>query len=225
MSYDKLMRELSRAVAEQHAARAEATRRHDSEQAAVAAELRQAQTAAAAARRRRRAADELFDRVQNESARQWQRLRDRLPRRQARRMGVLPRPAEPSRAQIMSEHPAEGSSELIAEARELLDQAHRRPALTGGAYAILVLVGVVCAAAAALLARGFLLAGRNLAGPVGTVLVTVGQIGMFVAPLGGLPAMKWFVDRAGSRVDGGAVAVVVVAGLLTVAAFALLLPS
>jgi hypothetical protein len=145
MSYDELMRELSRAVAEQRAAREEATRQHDSEQATVAAELRQAQTAAAAARRRRRAADELFDRVQNESARQWQRLRDRLPRRQARRMGVLPRPAEPSRAQIMSEHPAEGASELIAEAKELLDQAHRRPALTGGAYAILALVGVVCA--------------------------------------------------------------------------------
>src|SRR4029453_6756354 len=53
MSYDELMRDLSRAVAEQRAARAEATRRHDGEQAAVAAELRPAPNAAAAARRRR----------------------------------------------------------------------------------------------------------------------------------------------------------------------------
>jgi hypothetical protein len=223
MSYDELMRELSRAAAQRRTARAEATRRHDGEQAAVAEELRQARVAAAAARRRRRVADELFDRVQNETARQWQRLRERLPRRQSRRMGVLPRPAEPSRAQIMSEQPAEGASELIAEARELLDQAHRRPTLTGGAYAFLALIGVVCSTAAYLLARGILLAGQHSAGPVGTVLVTVGQIAMFTAPLGGLPAMKWFVDRAGARVDAGAVAAVVVPGLLTLAALAFLL--
>jgi hypothetical protein len=136
---------------------------------------------------------------------------------------VLPRLAEPSRAQVMVDRPAEGASELIGEARDLLDELHGRSALSGGAYPLLVVLGVVCTALAYLAARGLLTLGHRTHGPVGTVLDTVGQIAAFASPLGGLPVLKLFVDRGGARLDAGAVAAVVLAGVATLAGFGMLL--
>src|SRR5262249_59153168 len=143
VSYDALRRELSGAVAERESDRRTVLRRADSERAAAAEELRQARAEATEARRRQLAADELFARVQQETARQWQRLRGQLPSRRRSRLGVLPRLAEPSRAQVHVDHPAEGASELIDEVKHLLDELPRRPSLSRGAYPLLVLLGVV----------------------------------------------------------------------------------
>jgi hypothetical protein len=223
VAYDELMRELSRAVAEREADRRAVLRRHDSERSTAADELRQARAEAAEAQRRQRAADELFQRVQHETARQWQRLRGQLPGRRRARLGVLPRLAEPNRAQARVDHPAEGASELIDEARQMLDELHRPPSLSGGGYPLLVLLGVVCSALVYLFARGMLLAGHRAPGPVGTVLTTLGQITAFASPLGGLAASKWFVDRTGARLDVGVVVTVLLVGLATLAGLGLLL--
>jgi hypothetical protein len=223
MSYDELMRELSRAVAEREADRRTVVQLHDTERTEAAEELRRARAEAARAQRRQRAADELFQRVQQETARQWQRLRVQLPGRRRARLGVLPRPTEPNRAQVRVDHPAEGASELIDEARELLDELHGKPALSGGVYPLLVLLGVVCTGLVYLFSRGLLLAAHKAPGSVGTVLTTLGHIITFAAPLGGLGATKWFVDRAGARLDVGVVVIVLLAGLATLAGLGLLM--
>jgi hypothetical protein len=223
MSYDELMRELSGIVAQRDGARQTAIRRHDTECTSAAEELRRARAETAEAHRRRRAADDLFQRVQQETARQWQRLRGQLPGRLRARLGVLPRLTEPSRAHVVVDRPAQGASELIGEARDLLDELHRRPALSGGWYPMLVALGVVCAGLAYLGARGLLLLGRQAPGPIGTVLHTLGQIAAVASPLGGLPVLKWFVDRAGARLSASAVVTVLLAGAVTLAALGLLL--
>jgi hypothetical protein len=223
MTYDELMRELSQAVAERAADRRAVVQQHDTERTEAAAELRRARAEAAKAERRQRAADELFQRVQQEAARQWQRLRAQLPSRRRARLGVLPRPTEPNRAQVRVDHPAEGASELIDEARELLDELHGKPTLSGAAYPLLVLLSVVCTGLVYLFARGLLLAAHQAPGPVGTVLMTMGQIIAFAAPLGGLAATKLFVDRAGARFDIGVIVSVLLAGLATLAGLALLM--
>jgi hypothetical protein len=223
MSYDDLMRDLSRTVAERAAERRAVLSLHDNERTAAADELRRARAEAAATQRRQRAAEELFQRVQQETARQWQRLRGRVPGRQRARLGVLPRSVEPNRAQVRVDHPAQGASDLIDEAREMLDEVHRRPSLPGGAYPLLVLLGVVCSALVYMFARGLLAAGDRVPAPVGTVLTTIGQITAFASPLGGLLAAKWFVDRAGARFDVGVVVTVLLAGLAALAGLTLVL--
>jgi hypothetical protein len=223
MSYDDLMRELSQAVAERAADRRTVIHLHDTERTEAAKELRQARAEAARAQRRQLAADELFQRVQQETARQWQRLKVQLPSRRRARLGVLPRQTEPNRAQVHVDHPAEGASELIDEAREMLDELHGKPALSGGAYPLLVLLSVVCSGLVFLLSRGLLLAAHHAPGPVGTVLTTLGQITAFASPLGGLGATKLFANRAGARLDIGVAVTVLVAGLATLAGLGLLM--
>jgi hypothetical protein len=215
MSYDELMRELSGLVAERDSARRAAIQRHDGECAAASEELRRARAEAAGSLRRQRAADDLFQRVQQETARQWQRLRGRLPGRLRARLGALPRLTEPSRAHVAVDRPEQGASELIGQARDLLDELHRRPSLSAGAYPLLVVLAVACAGLTYLGARGLLLLGREAPGPVGTVLTTLGQITAIASPLGSLPALKLFVDRAGARLTAGVVATVLLAGVAT----------
>ncbi|MGC9670214.1 hypothetical protein ACNTMW_27185 [Planosporangium sp. 12N6] len=222
MSYDELMRELSAAATERDDARRAAVGRHDAECAAAAAALRRARAEATESGRRQRAADDLFARVQQETAGQWQRLRGQLPGRLRARLGALPRPVEPSRAQAGVDRPEQGASELIGEARQLLDELHRRPPLPGGAYPVLIILAVAGAGLSYLGARGLLLLGRQASGPVGTVLDTLGQITAVASALGGLPTLKWFADRSGARLSAGAVATVLAAGVGTLVALGML---
>jgi len=220
--YAELMRELSTAVAQQETARSSALRRHAAERAAAAEELRQARAAAAYAQRRRRAAHELFERVQHESAEQWQRLRVRLPGRRGSRLGVLPRQAEPSRAHVMADSAEEGASELLGEARELLDELHRRPSVPASAYPFLVFLAMICSALVLFAGRGLLLLAHRQPGPLGTVLETLGQITAFAAPLGGLPALRFYADRTGARMGAGPVVTVLLTGIATLTGLGLL---
>src|SRR6266545_656515 len=193
--YRNLMRSLAQAQARYAEDRTEVQRRYEDQCVAAAATAREVKAAATATAAGVRAAAEILDHVDVEAARLWQALRHQAPSRLRRRLGVPPEPAPPH--ELVEPPPDEPGEDPEPPAVRHLAQA----AAVG--YAV---------------ARGLLLLGDTLHGPPGTVLTAVGQIATFASPLAGLPATKGYADRRGARVDGGAIGLVVLGGMLAVGA-------
>ncbi len=227
--YRNLMRSLAQAQARYAEDRTEVQRRYEDQCVAAAATAREVKAAATATAAGVRAAAEILDHVDVEAARLWQALRHQAPSRLRRRLGVPPEPAPPHELvepppDEPGEDPEPPAVRHLAQAAAVVTRGRKREPLRGGAYALLPLLGAVAAAVGYAVARGLLLLGDTLHGPPGTVLTAVGQIATFASPLAGLPATKGYADRRGARVDGGAIGLVVLGGMLAVGALSVLRP-
>jgi hypothetical protein len=221
--YRELMTKLATAQARYAAERLDAQRRYEVQCAAAAATAAQAKAAAVATSAGVRAAAAIVEHVDLEAAQVWQKLRSQAPGRLRKRLGIPPEPAAPDEVVEPPpvDEPEEGPPEPaavrhLAAAGSVLASGRRREAFSGGAYALLPLLGAIAAALAYGLARGLLLFGHSLHGPAGVVVTAVGQIATFASPLAGLPATKGYADRRGARIDAGAIGMVVLGGMLAV---------
>jgi hypothetical protein len=221
-SYQELMARLA-AEESRYAAECDAVRRtYDQQCAAAAALAEEARAAVGATAAGVRAASAIVEHVDEQSAELWYALRSKTSGRLRTRLGVPPEPAAPADVRdpptAMERAHEPGPVRLLAEAQNLVSRARRREPLPARSYAILPLLGAIGAGLAYLLARSILLLGHTLHGPPSVVVVAVGQIGLFASPLAGLLATPRYTERRGARLDAGVVGLVVLGGMLTVAA-------
>jgi hypothetical protein len=224
--YPELMRQLAGVQARYAAERQEAQRRYRTQCTAAQAAADEARAAATQTAAGIRAAAAIVEHVDQEAAEIWYALREQASGRLRSQLGVPPEPAPPHEVAQPDESPlTAGAADEAAEpapvryltrAADLVAAGRRRQSLPGRSYAALPILGALGAGIAFAIARGLLLLGHTWHGPVSIVLVAVGQIAVFSSPLAGLPAAKVYADRLVSRLDAGAVALVVIGGMLTV---------
>lgn len=244
-AYARLMSRLAQAFADHRAERDAAEREYAERCAAAQAAVAQATEATRATSVRLRAARDLVTQVDSEAGELWQTLQARLVGRAGIRLPGLPPPAgeeelagpgalaapgtlaggpgERTGADTPAAATVAAVSALLGDADDLLASAVQRQSVGGAGYLALAVLGALVTSATYGLARLVLLAGHALGGPVGLVLIVVGQIAVFLAPLAGLAWARWYLDRRHARLDVPAVAAVVIGGLAAECSFGLLL--
>lgn len=216
--YDELMRRLSATVAARQRRVSEAEQRYRQACADARTEREQAAAAAGAAQQRVAAARRLVRQVDGEAEQAWRRAVSRLPQAMAARLAP-PAPRRAPQPRAAGEAAVARVSHLVTSAEGLLAAAEKSPPVPGRAYPLLAIAGAVATAIAYAAAQGALFVGHRYAGPVGLVVAAVGQLATFAAPLSGLPALRWYVNRIGAKLDANAVGVVLVAGIAVLGLF------
>lgn len=216
----------------QLAALAEATARRDADllaterayhdgAATATAELVRAEAMAAAAERRAAALTASVGGVDREASRIWAALRAMHRRRPgwAARVGEPPEPVLPQSADLGYPDqtvPEARALALLHRASRRIDQARRgvpRPAPPRRVLPLLPVVGAAAAAFTALFAAGLVTLGGGYT-TMQLVLRTAGWSVFFVAPFTGLPLAAVLLDRVfGSRLDVGAIGLLVLGGM------------
>jgi hypothetical protein len=224
--YLALMRRLAGVQARYAAERQAAQERYASQCAAANTTAEETRAAASQTAAGIRTATSLVEQVDAEAAEIWYALRNQASGRLRARLGVPPEPAPPDRLVepdpplVMAsgeDAPAEPAPmRYLTHAAELVTRGRRRQPLPRRSYVLLPILGGLGAGVAFAFARGLLLLGHVWTGPVSIVLVAVGQIAVFSSPLAGLPAAKVYADRRAARLDAGAIALVVLGGMLAV---------
>jgi hypothetical protein len=224
-SYRALMSRLAAAESLYAAERDAVQKDYDEQCAAAVAAAEQARAAMGFTAAGVRAATAIVEHVDEEAAELWYALRSKTSGRLRTRLGVPPEPAPPTDLReppdVMhtdDEPPEPAPVRFLSQARSLVARARRREPLAARSYAILPLLGAIGGAFAYLVARAILLLGHTLHGPPSVVLTAVGQIGLFASPLAGLLVTPLYTERRGARLDAGVIGMVVLGGMLTVAA-------
>jgi phosphoglycolate phosphatase-like HAD superfamily hydrolase len=212
-SYPALIRQLAELTARVDAQRAEAHAWYDSQCAAAERAVQAAGHAVRRADAAVAAAQEELESTESEAAHLWQALRTRigLP---GRRIGPPPAPAPGAAADPAA---------LVDGVRELLDRAKRPGDLPSSANPLLVVFGVLGAAAASALGFAARLTGHRYGGDLAVGMPVLGLVVTLLGPVVGVAPAKLLADRRHATLGPRPVTVVVLAGLLTTAAlFALL---
>ncbi|GAA4675279.1 hypothetical protein [Phytohabitans rumicis] len=209
--YRRLVGQLAGAVSLRDAELAAAERSYQDGAAAATTELARANAEAGEADRRAGAAATAVVDVDREAARLWDELRGAggwLTR--LRRLGELPAPTPDDLL------PDANPVELLDAAAKRIDQTRRgapRPPVPRWVLPLLPPLGAAAAAMTGLVAGGLVTLAHFDTG-LEWPLRLLGWLAFLLAPFTGVPPAAILIDRAwGSRLDAGALALVVVGGL------------
>ncbi|MEV4755001.1 hypothetical protein AB0J86_07795 [Micromonospora sp. NPDC049559] len=203
-SYPALIRQLAELTARVEAQRAEAETWYADQCAAADRAVRAATEAVRRAEEEVAAATEEVEAVDAEAAHLWQLFRSRLGA--AGRLGDPPAPAPGATAAPVT---------LLDGVRELIERAKRPEELPGSTNPLLVLFGVLGAAAAYALGAGARLVGDRYGGDLAVGMPVLALVVALLGPFVGLAPAKLLADRRHAALGPRPVAVVVAAGLVT----------
>lgn len=209
LAYDRLIRQLSQTTAWVQEQRAEADAWYARQCASAEQAVRAAADAVHQAEAEAAAAREEVDRIEAEVTHLWQVLRDRFGGA-TRRLGAPPVPAQ-------SMGPADPDV-LLESARKLLERAKRPGELPPSAQPLLALFGVLSAAAAYALGMAARAAGARYGGDLEVAMPVLALVVTLLGPVIGLAPAWLLAERRHARLDTRAVAVVLLAGVITTAA-------
>lgn len=209
LEYDRLIRQLAETAAWVEEQRAEANAWYARQCAGAEQAVRAAAEAVSQAEAEAVAAREEVDRVEAEVNHLWQATRDRFGWA-TRRLGAPPVPAQ-------GVGPADPDA-LLASARELLDRARRPGELPSSAQPLLALFGVLGAAASYALGMAARAAGVRSGGDLEVAMPVLALVVTLLGPVIGLAPAWLLAERWHARLNTRAVAVVLIAGMITTAA-------
>jgi hypothetical protein len=218
--YGALLTALSAAASRREADLAAAERAYADGVAAAAAEVRRAGVGAQAAEKRAAAAAGAVVDVDRAAGRLWDELR-RVRSPWAPRSGPLPEPI------VIVDGSASPDAVVAAldRAGRRIDAARRgapRAPLPKPVTPVLPVLGAAVAAVVGILAGG-LVAVAALGPPGAGVVRALGWLAYLVAPFAGIPvAAAWVGRRFDSRLDPGALGLIVVGGLVALCGLAVL---
>jgi hypothetical protein len=207
-------------------------RRYAAQVSAAGRAVDRAAAEEAAAEEGMRAARALADQVNADAEGAWYGALSLVPGRRAARAEALPAPADvdldtevrSGESPERTAGPARAVAVLLSEALELVTQVSQRRTPTGRDRLSLAALGAAAALVGYALARSALAVGQHSQTPVGLVCAAAGRITAVISPFFGVAPLKWYLDRGAIRLGPGVVAVVVLGGLLAVAAAAALRP-
>ena len=210
--YGALLTALSAAASRREADLAAAERAYADGMAAAAAEVRRATTATQAAEKRAAAAAGAVVDVDRETGRLWDDLR-RVRSPWAPRSGPPPEPI----VIVDGSASPEAIVAALDRARRRIDSARRgapRAPLPKAVTPLLPVLGAAGAALAGILAGG-LVSVAELGPPGAGVVRALGWLAYLAAPFAGIPvATAWVGRRFDSRLDTGAIGLIVVGGMV-----------
>lgn len=210
-AYRRLVARLGAAAARRDADLTSAERSYVDGLASAGAELAAAEATVERFNHRVVAAAAALVETDQEAARVWAGLHAVAGWR-GRRLGAVPDPVEAP--------PGESPRRLLAAALHRLGQTGpgtARPPLPRLVLPILPLVGAAVAGLLGLVAGGLVAVGAE-----STVLRVLGWLTFLVAPLAGVPVAALWVDRRfGSRLDSGAIGLIVIGGMVAGCALSL----
>lgn len=204
-SYPLLIRRLADVAARVDAQRAEADAWYDRQCAAADKAIVSAEQAVRRAEAEVAAARQKVETTEAEVLHLWRGLRGRLGPA-AGRIGHPPVPTPGATGDPAT---------LLGGVRELLDRAKQRADLPPSAYPLLVMFGLIGAAAAAGLAVLARVAGERSGGELAVGMPALALVVTLLGPLVGLVPAKLLADRQHAGLEPRAVTVVVLAGLVT----------
>ncbi|GAB7043528.1 MULTISPECIES: hypothetical protein [Catenuloplanes] len=219
--YRRQLAALAEATARRNADLLATERAYHDGAATATAELVRAEAMAGAAARRAAALTASVAEVDREASRIWSALRAMHRRRPgwAARVGDPPEPLLPQSADLGypdQSVPEARALALLGRASRRISQAGRgapRPAPPRRVLPLLPVVGAAAAAFTALFAAGLVTLGGGYT-TTQLVLRTAGWSVFFVAPFTGLPLAAALLDRLfGSRLDIGAIGLLVLGGM------------
>jgi hypothetical protein len=207
-SYEELVSRLAELAARAETERAEARSWYEGQCTAADRAVREASDTLRRARAELDAAQEDLDAIETEVTHLWQRLRAQLGSA-GRRIGDPPMPVRGA-----------GSDPrlLLTAVRELLDRTRKPGELPTSAHPLLALFGIGGAVLAYLIGTGARLVGERYGGDLAMGMPVLALVVTLLGPVVGLAPAKLLADRRHATIDFRAVAVVVVAGVLTTAA-------
>lgn len=207
--YRRLVGALAAAASRRDAELAAAERSYQDGAAAAAAELARANAGAGDADRRAGAAATAVVEADREAARLWGELR-KVRGWRARRLGELPPPA------ATDPLPEGNAVELLDAAAKRIDLVRRgapRPPLPRWLLPLLPPLGAAAATMTGLVAGGLVTVAHFDTG-MEWPLRLLGWLAFLVAPFTGVPVAALWVDRQfGSRLDTGAIGLIVLGGM------------
>jgi hypothetical protein len=206
--YTDLMRDLADLTATVEHQRAEAQTWYADQRAAAERALTSAEDAVEDANRAEKAARELVNRIDDESAEVWHTMEIRLGGRPGR-FGMLPPPTD--------SHTGNPDA-VLDDIRAALDRARTPRAMPRSAYPMLVLIGILSTGVAFAVRQALRIAGREYGGELAVGLPVIGLVIALLGPVAAIWPTKLLADRRRATLDTPSVAVVVGAGVLTVAA-------
>jgi hypothetical protein len=212
-SYLLLIRQLAEVTSRVEAQRVEADGWYERQCAAAERAVQQASLAVRRAEEELAAAREHVEAVDAEVSHLWQVFRSRLGSAGGR-LGEPPGPAPGATV-------APGA--LLDGVRDLIDRAKQRDELPGSANPLLVVFGLLGAAAAYALGTGARLLGDRYGGDLAVGMPVLALVVTLFGPFVGLAPTKLLADRRHAALGPRPVAVVLVAGLVTTGALLALL--
>lgn len=204
--YRDLVARLDRRHAELAAERAQVTAWYEQQRAAAESAVRRAGAAVAQATAEVDQARSTVERTDLEAHRLWRLLEDRI--------GPLGQPPPPATV-VVDDDPAD----LLQAVEGRLERHRRAPRETPSWVSpLLVVSGVLGAGIGYAAAHGARWAALRIGGDFAVFAPVLKQIVTLLAPLAGLVPAKLLADRRHTRLDGGAVGVVLISGLLALGA-------